>query len=153
MVLGGKKWNERLHVCDLSERALLFRCMVRGSIGIFTTSLGFAKCFFKPPSILQVIFIAWRSSCSQREKRKTFLQPISKFGNHFTTILKFGKSFHNQKAIFTAKGSFAAHGENRNIFAAIFKLGDHFTAIWKFGNHLAIKWEFRSPFLKLRAFS
>ena len=37
---------------------------LRGSLRIFTTFLGFAKCLRKPLSILQVIFIAWRSFCS-----------------------------------------------------------------------------------------
>ena len=72
-------------VCDLNERALLFRCMVAGSIGIFSTSHGFAKCFWKPLFILQVIFIAWRSFYSLEiilqpggKKEKPFLQAMEK---------------------------------------------------------------------------
>ena len=126
-----------------------------GSVGIFTISLGFTKCFCKSFRSLEVISQPFGS---QKEKRKTFLQPISKFGNHFTTILKFGKSFRNQKAIFTAnggfhrgylwgceiisqpKGSFADHGENRNIFVAHFEgLEIISQPFWSLENHFTIK--------------
>ena len=131
-------------MCVISVRGLSsLDAWLRGFVSIFTISLGFTKCFCKSFRSLEVISQPFGS---QKEKRKTFLQPISKFGNHFTTILKFGKSFRNQKAIFTAnggfhtgllwgceiisqpKGSFVAHGENRNIFAAILKLRNRFVA-------------------------
>ena len=48
-------------VCVISVRGLsssyAWSC---GSLGIFATFLGFAKCLYKPLFILQVIFIAWR---------------------------------------------------------------------------------------------
>ena len=103
---------------------------LRGSLRIFTTSLGFAKCFRKPLFILQVIFIAWRSFCileivlqPKGKKEKHFCSPRKKINTFWQPILKL-----------------------ENHFAIILKLGDHFTTIWKFGNHLATKWEFHSPF-------
>ena len=68
---------------------------LRGSLRIFTTFLGFAKCLRKPLSILQVIFIAWRSFRSL----EIILQPKGK-----------------------KKNIFVAHGKNRNIFAAHFEV-------------------------------
>ena len=90
-----------------------------GFLGIFTTSLGFAKCFRKPLFIFQVIFIAWRSFHSHlkpkgdfvakshfrsqgafsqtisqpMEKIETFSQPILKLENHFVAISKLGDHF------------------------------------------------------------
>ena len=91
-------------MCVISVRGLSsLDAWLQGFVGIFTTSLGFAKCFCKPLFILQVIFIAWRSFCSQREKRKTFSQPISKFENHF--IIK--RPFSQQMEDFTG-GSYGA---------------------------------------------
>ena len=135
-------------MCDLSERALLFICMVWGFVGIFTTSLGFAKCFCKPLFILQVIFIAWRSFCSleiilqpKGIKKHIFPQPKGNFtGGSYGAA----KTFRSQMGISQPILMFGSH------FVVILKLGDHFTVIWKFGNHLATKWEFRSPFQSLK---
>ena len=115
-------------VCDLSERALLFRCMVAWLSWHFLnfpwlfkvflqTSLHFASHFSKPGGD----FTAWRSFCSQREKRKTFSQPMEKIETFWQPILKL-----------------------ENHFVAIWKLGDHFIAIWKFENHLVAKGHFCS---------
>ena len=43
-----------------------------GSVGIFATSLGFARCFFKPSSISQVNFAIWRPFLSL----EVILQPF-----------------------------------------------------------------------------
>ena len=67
---------------------------LRGSLRIFTTFLGFAKCLRKPLSILQVIFIAWRSFRSL----EIILQPKGIFADHFE-----------------------AYGKNRNILATHFE--------------------------------
>ena len=57
MVLGGQKWSERLVVCDPRCAGLSSSdAWSRGSVGILATSLGFAKCFCKLSSILQVNF-------------------------------------------------------------------------------------------------
>ena len=78
-------------VCVISVRGLSsLDAWLWGSIGIFVTSLGFAKCFCIPLFILQVIFIDWRSFCIL----EIILQPKGK-----------------------KKNIFAAHGKNRNIFA------------------------------------
>ena len=88
---------------------------LRGSLRIFTTSLGFAKCFRKPLFILQVIFIAWRSFRSL----EIILQPKGK-----------------------KKNIFATHGKNRNIFAAHFEAWKSFHShleAWRlFHSHLEV---------------
>ena len=121
-------------MCDLSERALLFRCMVvrlkENNIGIFATSLGFAKCFCKPLFILQVIFIAWRSFCSleiilqpKGIKKHIFPQPKGNFtGGSYGAA----KSFRSQSgvsqpifeawSIFVAGADFVEEGDFRSPF-------------------------------------
>ena len=67
-------------MCDPRVRgALLFRCMVWGSVGILATSPGFAKCFCKSPSIFASQF------CN--------LKALLKLGGDFAAISKLGDDF------------------------------------------------------------
>ena len=63
----------------------------RGFVGIFATSFGFIRCFRKPPSILQVNFVAWRPFHSLEVISQSFRSP---------------KVISQPKAIFAAKGHF-----------------------------------------------
>ena len=105
-------------VCDLSERALLFRCMVAGLSSHFhnfpwlckvfsQTSLHFASHFYS----LEVILYLGDHLAAKGKKRKTFSQPMEKIETFSQPILK---------------------------------LENHFIAIWKFENHLVAKGHFRS---------
>ena len=76
----------------------------RGSVGIFVTSLGFARCFRKPLSILQVNFEAWR---------------------WFRSLEVISQSFRSPKVISQPKWSFAAQRwwkEGKKIFATVSQL-------------------------------
>ena len=108
-------------VCDLSERALFFKCMVVRLCWHFCNFPWLCKVFLHIILQLGGHFIAWRPCLAAKGKRKTFLQPILK---------------------------------NRNILAAHFEAWKSFCSyfeVWKI--ILQSNWEFRSPFLKLGAFS
>ena len=93
---------------------------LRGSIGIFATSLGFARCFHKPFRSLEAIQQLRDHLAAKEKKEKHFCSPW----------------------------------KNRNILAAHFEAWKSFCShLEVLENHLATKWEFRSPFLKLGAFS
>ena len=79
-------------MCVISVRGLSsLDAWLQGSLRIFTTSLGFAKCFRKPLFILQVIFIAWRSFRSL----EIILQPKGKKKNIFAAHFEAWKSFRS----------------------------------------------------------
>ena len=77
----------------------------RGFVGIFTTSLGFIRCFRKPPSISQVNFAAWRPFRSLEVISQPFRSPKAIFATkgHFRSQGAFSQPISQQK------GNFAAH--------------------------------------------
>ena len=89
-------------MCDLNERSLLFRCMVRGFVGIFTTSLGFARCFRKSFHSLEAISLPFRS---QKEKRNI----KKKIESHFLSLEIISQLFGSLEIIWQQNGNFTAH--------------------------------------------
>ena len=108
----------------------------RGSDGILSTSLGFAKCFRKPLFIFQVIFIAWRSFHSHLKPKGDFVAK-----SHFRSQGAFSQTISQpmEKIETFSQPILKLRGD----FAAISKLGDDFTA----------KWHFRRPFRSLTVIS
>ena len=144
MVLGGQKWSKRLCVCDLSERALFFRCMVAW----------LSWHFLNFPWLCKVFLQTSLHFASQFRS----LEVISQLGGHFAAILK-PKGDFAAKSHFRSQGAFSQTISQPmekietfsqpilkldNHFIAILKLGDHFIAIWEFENHLVAKGHFRS---------
>ena len=124
-----------------------------GSIGIFTNSFGFARCFCKPLFILEVIFIAWRLIRSL----EIILQSKGKKKNifHNPRGISQGESGILQP-ILMPNAILAANGKNRNILAAPFEawksFRSHFEAwrpflLWE--EDFVEKGDFRSLFQSL----
>ena len=95
MVLGGQKWSERLHVCDLSERAFLFRCMV---VRLYWH-------FHNFPWLHKVFLQTFLHFVSQFRNLKAILKlrgdfaAISKLGDDFTAKWHFRRPFRSLKVI------------------------------------------------------
>ena len=64
-----------------------------GSLGIFVTSLGFAKCFCKPFCTLEAILQPFRSLENHLATKWEFRSPFLKLENHFVAISKLGDHF------------------------------------------------------------
>ena len=84
---------------------------LQGSDGILTTSLGFARCFCKLPSILQVNFTIWRPFWSLEVISQPFQsleiisQAMGNFAAHFWSL----EHFRSRRWISQRRGILAAH--------------------------------------------
>ena len=107
----------------------------RGFVGIFTTSLGFIRCFRKPPSISQVNFAAWRPFRSLEVISQPFRSPKAIFATkgHFRSQ----RPFSQPMGIFRTNGQFRRPFRNQRPFSQPRGI---FTA------YFTAKREFRSPF-------
>ena len=102
MVLGGKKWNERLGVCDPKVwGALLFICMIAGLCWHFSNFSWLCKVFLQTFLHFAIQFRNLKVILVLGDDFATIL----KLGDHFATILKLGDHF---ASISKLKSDFAA---------------------------------------------